>query len=463
MAINTRRYNRRRTYRRRVPYASYNRVSGRGGYSLSRAKTYLMNNYRKPYRYPGAGARIGEAAGGFVGRRFPRIGGKEGAYIGKKLGQGAHSLIKTVTGFGDYNVRKNSLVYNSDAVPEFSVNNERCTMITHREFIADITSSITFNNTEYRINPSVEATFPWLSAIAKNYEQYVVQGMIFEFKTLSATAIGSTNTALGSVVMATQYNSLAAEFNSKQQMENYEFAQSSVPSQSILHAIECDPEQTQCGGIFNVYDPGSSSGDIRLYDIGRFNIATVGMQAADVVIGELWVSYKICLLKPRLVAIDTVFDFWNLDAATVGVSQPLGDTALAIAAESNTGVVTLNGTGEVIISSSFIGFLMIEATYVISGTNPHNFAPPTVALLSPSLIDKTGNYLGVASAANSQNYFTAGGFTGTNQVYTSQVFLQCLGGKDADGNNPSFVFSTMTAGNLSIDAANVIAMSYYGF
>ena len=91
-------------------------------------------------------------------------------------------------------------------------------------------------------------------------------------------------------------------------MENYEFAQSSVPSSSVMHPIECDPSQTAGQGLFYVDNDGySSSADPRLYNVGKFNIATVGMQAAAT-IGELWVTYKICFLKPKLQGSATVAD-----------------------------------------------------------------------------------------------------------------------------------------------------------
>lgn len=294
----------------------------------SSAQPRTTTRKKTTYQYPGAGRKIGAALGGMAGSAIsPGTGTAIGSAIGSVVGQGAHALVKRVTGFGDYNVGRNSLITGNDAVPEFS-NSPRCTIITHREFIQDIksgpipvgsTASTAFDSVSFRINPGVSNTFPWLANIASNYEEYVIQGMIFEYKTTSAMAIGSTNTALGTVVLATQYNSLAQPFVNKQQMENYEFSQSTVPSQSIMHPIECDPNQTQSNGLFNVYNSGNSqdNDDIRLYDIGKFTIATVGMQTAGVVIGELWVTYKICFMKPRLTGVSNVADNWSLVPANI--------------------------------------------------------------------------------------------------------------------------------------------------
>lgn len=426
-----------------------------------------VNSAKKRYptsrkmNYPGVGRMIGSGLGSMAGNLIaPGAGGSVGGLIGGAVGGGAQQLIKRITGFGDYHVSRNSLVYNVDAVPEFSNDNERCTMICHREFIADIESSIAFNVNHYRINPTIVTSFPWLSSVARNWEQYVVQGMVFEFKTTSATAIGSTNTGLGTVVMATQYNSLAPEFTSKQQMENYEFSQSSVPSQSIIHPIECDPTQTQCGGIFNTWDPVYSSGDTRLYDIGKFSIATVGMQADASVIGELWVTYKICLLKPRLTTIGDTYDFFQLDSATVSNSQPLGNTVLAVAGTKNSGIVTLSGTQKVIISSSFVGLLSIEVAYQWDGANPHNITPPCVGSLSDSLSDVTGTFLGVSGGSvGAQNSLASVASAIIGKCSTATVYIQCAGGKNADGSDPNFVWTNMTETGITFNYCTLVAVS----
>ena len=143
-----------------------------------------------------------------------------------------------------------------------------------------------FSLQSFAVNPGQNATFPWLSTIAQNYDEYIIHGMIFEFKTLSSDALNSTNTALGSVILATEYNASAPAFSSKQQMENYEFAQSAKPSVSQIHAVECMKSQTPVRELFVRPGAQAANTDIRWYDIGNFQIATVGMQAANVLIGE---------------------------------------------------------------------------------------------------------------------------------------------------------------------------------
>lgn len=265
------------------------------------------------------GAAIGTALGGPVGTAVGGFAGgvtgfATGTYGGDVLGSGVSQMI---SGRGDYVIGptkpKYNVLTNAADVPQFKTKG-RTNVVTHREYIQDIFTGPTltgtytdFHTTDFTINPGLQHTFPWLYAVAKNYEEYIVHGMVFEFKSTSADALNSTNTNLGAVIMATQYNVNSLPFLTKQQMENYEFSMSAKPSQSQLHAIECSPKETpieilyvRTGDLSLPYPQGSTIEDGRFYDLARFTIGTAGMQAANVLIGELWVTYHIELLKPKI-------------------------------------------------------------------------------------------------------------------------------------------------------------------
>lgn len=417
-------------YKKKAAEAQKSRPVASGGFK-SRKKV--------SYDYPGAGRKIGRYAGSAIGNYIaPGVGAPVGAALGGVVGQGAHYLTKRVTGFGDYTVKKNSLVYNKDAVPQFS-NNPHCTVITHREFIQDIRSSENFASTSFRINPAIPDTFPWLSQVADAYEQYVVQGMIFEFKTTSATAIGSTNTALGTVIMATQYNSLAPEFINKQQMESYEFAQSSVPCNSIMHAIECDPAQTQGQGLFNMWNPNDDTGDLRLYDLGRFTIATQGSQAAATV-GELWVTYKICLLKPRLHASQNLSAFFRLNPGSISAANPLGTTALIGPSENNSiNFISFTGvSNEFTIDPGFSGVVQIMVMYRLQSFTA--FRPPYPSAHAGNIVEISTNYVNnAASSLTGAGDNATGAFT-----YTVIGYFRVQGGYSSAGLPPTVRILSMT-------------------
>lgn len=236
---------------------------------------------------------------------------------GKRLtqgvkGSGAYGLfgnigraIDTVTGGGDYAVTTNSLYsgqVTSAGPPVFVSHNKSGsgnTRIRHREpFLgAFSTPGVDFSLQSYTINPTNAELFPWLSGIAAQYEQFKIWGLIFEFVTNSATAVASTNTALGTVVMATQYNVLENAFTSKTQMEQYEFSVAGPPSNSLMHPVECAPSERSTNMLF--CDLTTGGGDPRFSVLGKLNLATSGMQSASV-IGEMWVTYDIELVKPRM-------------------------------------------------------------------------------------------------------------------------------------------------------------------
>lgn len=258
-----------------------------------------------PLRHPGPRRLVkvtkGRAPKGHArAQRGLTFGKKYGAKFGSWIGGQAQHWLGSITGMGAYKVNSNSLL-SSSGPPVFG-NRGGGIRVQHREFLADISGSVAFAIANYYLNPGLAQTFPWLSNIAYNYEQYRFHGLIFEFKTTSATAVSSTNTALGTVVMATDYDDLDAGFTTKQQMEAYEFSVSSVPSSSVIHPVECSPRETPLPklwvrtGAYSNY----TTVDPRLYDLGNFQIATVGMQAAAVV-GELWVSYDVEFYKPKLI------------------------------------------------------------------------------------------------------------------------------------------------------------------
>jgi len=252
------------------------------------------------YNNPGPWGRYGRAIGGMVGGKY---GGPLGAAMGSKLGSYAHYLGK-IFGSGDYvtspdQVKFNVLV-NESQIPQF-VSSKEAIRIRHREFLGDVISSSVagaFQIQQFPINPGQSVTFEWLSQVCgSTFQQYRVNGMVFEFRTMSADALNSVNTALGSVVMATDYDSADSPFTTKSQMENTEFGVSCKPSSCMIHAIECAKNQTSVSELYIRAGAVPSGKDIRFYDLGQFYIATVGCQGTSVNLGELWVSYDITVFK----------------------------------------------------------------------------------------------------------------------------------------------------------------------
>jgi hypothetical protein len=220
--------------------------------------------------------------------------------MGKILNKAANALATTITGHGDYNLRTNSLINanpRASRMPNFS--GSAHTSVRHAEFVGYINSSVAFSEQTFELSPTNVLLFPWLSSIANNYEKYRLHGACFMFVSTSASAIGSTNTALGEVMIATQYDVNRNEFASPEAMKQTHFVSSGPPSEDMLHGIECN----EFSNNWFFTDPNSSDAnatiDRRFHDCAEVTIGTYGAQAASV-IGELYIIYDIEFSCPSL-------------------------------------------------------------------------------------------------------------------------------------------------------------------
>lgn len=279
-----------------------------------------------------AGTALGGPLAGFAGAT---VGGLAGKIASALAGSKYWGLSPgTITGSGDYKLAGNSLVPGLGTQPPTFRNGKRTNMVCHREFINDVVGSVAFVNTSYGLNPGQAGTFPWLSALAQNYEEYRIHGMIFEFKSTSGESFASTTSSTGVVIMSTEYNSLNAPFASKVEMENYQFTTSAKPSQSFLHPVECAKQDNVLSNHYIRSGAVPAGADRRFYDLGNFQIATSGMQISGVTIGELWVTYEVELIKPRVttaIGADYLSEHYSWTAAGAGTisaaNGPFGTVA----------------------------------------------------------------------------------------------------------------------------------------
>jgi len=326
---------------------------------------------------------------GTFAKKGAQMGAKYGA-LGALAGKGLGAGLAAVTGYGNYSVRSNSLSKVStsvDMVPQF-VKNDHSIRVTHREFVKDLVvpnSPSTFSLESFLINPANAVLFPWLATMARQYSQYKIHGMVFAYKTMSSdiTAGG----ALGTVIMATNYNSIDRAFQSKIEMENSEFAVSTKPSMSLVHAIECDPKYSGLDVLY-VRDPSYETldtNDRRFYDYGRFQLATSGLPGtAGVTMGEIWVSYDIEFMKP-------VIGGTGLPAYVLGktiTSRPDG----SISVSSNSRVTSIYYTDALISPSAGTITSVLPATPNIGGDAALDGVVVSVATTGRVDLLKDGSY-----------------------------------------------------------------------
>jgi hypothetical protein len=212
--------------------------------------------------------------------------------VGRALGMGAYTVANDIVDGGS-----------GQDIPTFSAG-PTSVLISHKEYITDIfgpASAGTFQNTPYSINPGLERTFPWLSQVAANYEEYTLHQCIFTFRS-TVTDFVATNGQVGTVIMASQYNPTDAPFSSKQDAMEYDMAMSGKVSGNMLHGVECDPAQLSGSpGKYVRAGPVRSDDDLKQYDHANLNvcISNIPQQFANQALGELWVSYTVELRKPK--------------------------------------------------------------------------------------------------------------------------------------------------------------------
>lgn len=276
--------------RRRTPNPKKTVIIGRGDYEPADRKqmSQVLSKLDK------VDAKIPSISGESIGRSIGKVFGKADA--GAKAGGALASLF----GFGDYSIKGNSLMAAlpaGNAVPVFSKDGRRGVRVTEREYIGDVISGSAglFTNSVYVLNPASPATFPWLSGIATQFDQWEPHGIVFEFKSTSADY--ATNQALGTVIMAADYNVYDQPYANKVLMENADYSASVKPSENLMHGIECDPSERP---IETLFMSTPTTGDMRFSRLGTFQLATAGCPLANTTLGELWVSYDITFYKKQI-------------------------------------------------------------------------------------------------------------------------------------------------------------------
>lgn len=216
----------------------------------------------------------------------------------------AKGFAKSWFGVGDYSLKTNSLIQTGGATTsdvQIVPQGNREIRIIYREYLGDVythpTTAGAFSIASFAINPGLVSTCPWLAPIAQQYEQWTPNGIVFEFKSTSSEYVATQ--ALGSVIMATEYDVLDAAFVNKQEMLNSAYSNEAKPSQRIVHGVECDPRDNPLR-IFYVRAGAVSSSQLRDYDVGTFYIATQGGATANLNLGSLYIHYDLTFRKEQI-------------------------------------------------------------------------------------------------------------------------------------------------------------------
>lgn len=302
---------------------------------------------------------------------------------GRSMGASLGKRISKLLGSGDYTTNEvsvNSLINsNKSTLPSASFGEDGTEVrVRRREFLADVlTSDVAgaFKNYAYSINPGLSTSFPFLSQLAANYEEYCFDGLVFEFVTSASPYISTS--ALGTVVASMEYNASSPVFTSKFTMENSAAAVSTRLDKSLMYGIECARGQN----AQNCYYVRTGTSDVPLNstDMGNFQLAIAPGAGVPVssVVGELWVTYDVVLKRPVL----------NPSRVGSMTYTATGASTAAVAGTSNK-VTTTSGrlTGATFTSGTLTGIWtlpglvgdVVQVTVYHSGTATTTWAIPTL-------------------------------------------------------------------------------------
>lgn len=270
---------------------SARQVFGRGGYWGSLLGG-LLGGLTGNSTIKGIASSIGDKAGDFISDRLGLGGFASGAEAAHKAVGGW--LPFGLSGRGDYSMGGDS----SQIVPSFGGGASDNIRIRSREYLGPVLGSSPLRIDHLLVNPGDATTFPKLSKMAMFYQQYIMNGCIFYYKSTSGMSTNSADTAIGQLHMAADYDTSNPLYSSKQDLVGSQYHNACLPSQHAMHGIECaaftngtEVKRVRHGDELNV-DPMTT-------DVGRFYIAVEGTNAAASRIGELWVTYDVTLIKSR--------------------------------------------------------------------------------------------------------------------------------------------------------------------
>lgn len=278
------------SFRSATPYQKTVRKAtgfvGRGKYSLPRFINDLKLVEPIAERFINKGMpKMMKTAKSLMGR---------GMYAGRGLydGRGAYSNVM--------------MQGSNSSVPSVVSSGDESGSITicNREYVGDIfgpATSGTFDVVPFPLNPGLEQSFPWLSQLAANYEEYEFIQLVYELKS-SIQDVNSANGQVGTIISATNYNATQPLFTDKPSMSAYYGSVSSKTTDDFVHGVECDP--SKLSGATAKYirtNPVLTGEDLKSYDHGIFQIATHNIPTTMLngTLGELFVTYKVMLRKPK--------------------------------------------------------------------------------------------------------------------------------------------------------------------
>lgn len=250
------------------------------------------------------------------------------------------------------------------------------------------------------------------------------------------------------------------------------FTTSCSPSVSMVHPIECAGRKNVLSNQYIRTGAIPTGADQRFYDLGLTQFATQGQQAAST-IGEIWVSYHVKLMKPKIVTdeqvIDAVVHAQSLPTATASNGQPFGTAgpgAFRVYAGSympgfaiDDDNILLPSVGRYVVWLAWLNSTVTVTGDPVASSVGSNIQAWTAAIGGPPTPSYFANHTAATSTFFSIYDVTASGVTGANEI----VFAAGSNTTDSDcqiwvAQIPDNVSSAQVLKAFSPDGARAFAL-----
>jgi len=163
-------------------------------------------------------------------------------------------------------------------------------ILRRSECIGDVYGSTGFATKSYSINPGLADSFPWLSIMAKDWQQYRFSRLIVRFVTRV-----SANTK-GSVILSPEYNVNDGPPLTENEARN---TQDSVEGNCWAEiSVSLDCKAMFAFGLRKQIRTSNIGADLSTYDAVLLTVATIGLPDNSV-IGQLWLDYDVEFFVPQ--------------------------------------------------------------------------------------------------------------------------------------------------------------------
>jgi hypothetical protein len=272
------------------------------------------------------------------------------------------------------------------SVPIIKADRNSCRII-HRELISpfNVGSAVPFNVTNtFQINPGLNATFPWLSTQAQNWEMYRFNKLRFVFITASPT------TQSGSVALIPDYDSADPAPASFMEASSFEDFIEDVAWKRITCDLKPSAMFPMGPRKFVRTNALAANLDIKTYDCGQIFVVA---NNADGALGNIWAEYDITLHVPTIIpGITAVYQ--HIISAAAPTSADILNTGDGY-----------TGTNIVSVAGSVITFLS-AGSYFLS-----YYATATTTITQTAVPSVDGTAAVFIDAYNSVGYASAGSAT----------------------------------------------------